>query len=192
MSASENACQKVFTDLHFSHVICLCNSSCSFWGLCILFFFNHVSDAVKSWNWRLNSRQTIKQVFFIMAPGTRGISPPKVCTERTHLLGIHAMLMYTFIIFARNAYHSFTKNSLLYGNVRRACLFGVSRWSGGVFRLSCSLLISVVCIPVLPRPSHLKGLFRSPLSCNHPVPIIHEESQNHRIVGVGRDLCGSS
>ena len=40
--------------------------------------------------------------------------------------------------------------------------------SAGVFRLSCSLLISVVCIPVLPRPRHLKGLFRSPLSCNRP------------------------
>lgn len=42
MSASENACQKLFTDLYFNHVICLCNSSCSLWGLCILFFFNHV------------------------------------------------------------------------------------------------------------------------------------------------------
>ena len=44
----------------------------------------------------------------------------------------------------------------------------VWRLSAGVFRLSCSLLISVVCIPVLPRPRRLKGLFRSPLSCNHP------------------------
>lgn len=43
MSASENACQKLFTDLYFDHVICLCNSSCSLWGLCILFFFNRVS-----------------------------------------------------------------------------------------------------------------------------------------------------
>jgi len=75
-----------------------------------------------------------------MAPGTRGISPPNVCTKRTHLLGIYAMLTYTFITFARNAYHSFTKNSLAYGNVRRTCLFGISRWSGGVFRLSYSLL----------------------------------------------------
>jgi len=40
----------------------------------------------------------------------------------------------------------------------------VWRLSAGVFRLSCSLLISVVCIPVLPRPRRLKGLFRSPLS----------------------------
>ena len=39
---------------------------------------------------------------------------------------------------------------------------------GGVFRLSCSLLISVACIPVLPRPRRLMGLFRSPLSCNCP------------------------
>ena len=46
---------------------------------------------------------------------------------------------------------------------------------GGVFRLSCSLLISVVCIPVLPRPRCLLGLFRSPLSCNCPIPIIHKE-----------------
>jgi len=41
------------------------------------------------------------------------------------------MLTYTFITFARNAYHSFTENSLVYGNVRQACLFGVSRWSAG-------------------------------------------------------------
>ena len=44
----------------------------------------------------------------------------------------------------------------------------VWRLSAGVFRLSCSLLISVVCIPVLPRPRRLKGLFRSPLFCNRP------------------------
>jgi len=38
----------------------------------------------------------------------------------------------------------------------------------GVFRLSCSLFLSVVCTPVLPRPRRLKGLFRSPFSCNRP------------------------
>jgi len=32
------------------------------------------------------------------------------------------MLMYTFITFARNAYRSFTENSLVYGNVLRPCL----------------------------------------------------------------------
>jgi len=78
------------------------------------------------------------------------------------------MLTYTFITFARNVYHSFTDNLLVYGNVLRMCLVGVSWWSGGVFRLSCSLFISVVCIPVLPRPSRLKGLFRSLLFYNHP------------------------
>jgi len=87
------------------------------------------NDAVKSRNWRLNSRQTIKQVFFIAAPGTRGISPPNVCTEETQLLGIYAMLTYIFITFPRNVYHSngFSENSLIYGNVHRTCLFGVSR-----------------------------------------------------------------
>jgi len=86
-------------------------------------------DAVKSRNWRLNSRQTIKQVFFIAAPGTRGISPPNVCTEETQLVGIYAMLTYILITFARNAYHSngFSENSLIYCNVRSTCLFGVSR-----------------------------------------------------------------
>ena len=43
---------------------------------------------------------------------------------------------------------------------------------GRVFRLSCSLLISVVCIPRC-----LMGLFRSPLYCNCPVPIIHKETR---------------
>jgi len=47
-------------------------------------------DAVKSRNWRLNSQQTIKQVFFITALGTQGISPPNVCTEETQLLDIYA------------------------------------------------------------------------------------------------------
>jgi len=68
----------------------------------------------------------MKQGFFITAPGTRGIPPPNICTERTHLLGIYAMLTYTFITFARNAYH-ITENSLAYGNVGHACLFGVSQ-----------------------------------------------------------------
>jgi len=73
-----------------------------------------------------------------MAPGTQRISPPNVCTERTHLLGIYAMLTYTLITFARNAYHSFSENSLVYGNVRRACLASLS--DRGVFRSSCSSL----------------------------------------------------
>jgi len=62
-------------------------------------------DAVKSRSWRLSSRQTIKQVFFIAAPGTRGISPPNLCTEETQLLGIYVMLTYILITFQRNAYH---------------------------------------------------------------------------------------
>ena len=39
------------------------------------------------------------------------------------------MLTYIFITFPRNVYHSngFSENSLIYGNVRRTCLFGVSR-----------------------------------------------------------------
>jgi len=61
-----------------------------------------------------------------MAPGARGISPPNMCTKRTRLLGIYAVLKYTFITLERNAYHSFTENSLVYGNVHHACLFGVS------------------------------------------------------------------
>jgi len=65
---------------------------------------HHWNDAVKSRNWRLDSRKTIKQVFFITALGTRGISPPKVCTEETQLLGIYAMLTYIFITFPRNVY----------------------------------------------------------------------------------------
>jgi len=43
------------------------------------------------------------------------------------------MLTYILTTFPRNAYHSngFSKNSLVYGNVRRTCLFAVSRWSMG-------------------------------------------------------------
>ena len=37
----------------------------------------------------------------------------------------------------------------------------------GVLRSSCSLLISAVCIPALPKPS-LKGLFSSLISYKHP------------------------
>ena len=64
-----------------------------------------------------------------MAPGTQGISPPNVCTEETQLLGIYAMLTYILITFPRNVYHSnaFSENSLIYGNVHRTCLFGVSQ-----------------------------------------------------------------
>ena len=61
------------------------------------------------------------------------------------------MLTYTFITFPRNAYCSFTENSLVYSNVLRACLLA-SLVIGGIFRLSCSPLINVVCIPVLARP----------------------------------------
>ena len=62
---------------------------------------------------------TVKQVFFIMAPGTRGISPPKVRAEKTRLLGIYAVLTYIFIIFLRNTYHihGFSKNSLSFAYV---------------------------------------------------------------------------
>jgi len=79
----------------------------------------HHHDAVKSWNWRLNSRQTAEQVFFITVPGTRGISPPNVCTEETQLLGIYAMLTYILITFPRNVYQSnvFSENSLVGVNV---------------------------------------------------------------------------
>jgi len=95
-----------------------------------------------------------------MALGTWGISPPKVCTKETQLLGICAMLTYILITFPRNVYHSngFSDNSLVCINVLRLL---------GVLRSCCSLLISVVCIPVLPRPS-LKGLFRSLLFYSHP------------------------
>jgi len=44
-------------------------------------------DAVKSQNWRLSSRQTIKQVFFITAPGTWGISPPNVRAKHPVISG---------------------------------------------------------------------------------------------------------
>ena len=96
-------------------------------------------------------------------PGIPGISPPNVCTKQTQLLGIYAMLIYIWITFPRNAYYSndFSENSLVYGNVLQSL---------GVLRSSCSPLISVVCISVLPRPS-LKGVFRSLLFYN--VPIIH-------------------
>jgi len=43
-----------------------------------MFPFTFSSDAMKSWRWRLNSRKAIKQIFFITAPGTWGISPPNV------------------------------------------------------------------------------------------------------------------
>jgi len=80
-----------------------------------------------------------------MAPGTRGISPPNLCPEETPLLGIYAMLIYILITFPRNAYHStgFSNNSLVCVNVLQSL---------GVLRSSCSLLISVACIPVLPKP----------------------------------------
>jgi len=44
-------------------------------------------DAVKSRNCGLNSRQTIKQEFFIAAPGTQGISPPNVCAKHPVISG---------------------------------------------------------------------------------------------------------
>ena len=110
-------------------------------------------DVVKSRSWRLTSWQTIKQVLFILAPGTRGISPPDMCPEETQLLGFYAMLIYIFITFPRNAYHSngFSENSLVCVNVLQSL---------GVLRSSCSLLISVVCILVLPRP---KGIIQESL-----------------------------
>ena len=125
--------------------------------------YHWCGDALRSRSWRLNSQKTIKQVFFITAPGTRGISPPNVCAKRTHLLVIYATLTYTFTTFPRNAYHSFTENSLVYGNVLHACLLVCLLVTGGVFRLSWSLVISVVCIPVLSRP-YLTT-----------IPVIHKE-----------------
>jgi len=44
------------------------------------------SDAMKSWG-RLNSGQTIKQVFFITARGTQGISPPNVHAKHPVISG---------------------------------------------------------------------------------------------------------
>ena len=58
-------------------------------------------------------------------------------------------------------------------SVAHLCLASLA--GSGVFRLSCSLLISAVGIPVLPRPSCLRILFRNPLSCTRPVPITHKE-----------------
>lgn len=43
LSASENACQILFTDLYFDHVVCLCKPLCIYWGFCTHYFFNHVS-----------------------------------------------------------------------------------------------------------------------------------------------------
>ena len=90
-----------------------------------------------------------------------GISPPNMCTEETQLVSIYAVLTYILITFPRNAYHStgFSKNSLVDDNVLQSL---------GVLRSSCSLLISVVCIPALPKPSRLKELFGSLLSYNCP------------------------
>ena len=45
------------------------------------------NDAMKNQGWRLNSWQTIKQGFFITEPGTRGISPPNMCTKHTVISG---------------------------------------------------------------------------------------------------------
>jgi len=77
----------------------------------------------------------VKQVSLITAPGTRGISAPNVCVEKTQLLGIYAMLMYILIIFLRNACHiqNVFENSLAYVNVLRMSV-GASGWSSGVFR----------------------------------------------------------
>jgi len=48
---------------------------------------NIAADAVKSWNWRLNSQKTIKQVFFITVPGTWGISPPNMRAKHPVISG---------------------------------------------------------------------------------------------------------
>jgi len=44
-------------------------------------------DAVKSWSGRLNSQRAIKQIFFVVVLGTRGISPPNVCTKHPVISG---------------------------------------------------------------------------------------------------------
>jgi len=102
-------------------------------------------DAVKSTNWRLSSRKTIKQVFFI--------------TEETQLLGIYAMLTYILITFPRNAYYSnsFSKNSLVGVNVLPSL--------GG---LEIILQPPYLCSLQYFFSQGLKRLFRSPLSCNSP------------------------
>jgi len=97
-----------------------------------------------------------------MVPGTRGISPPNVCTEETQLLGIYAMLTHIFITFARNAYRSngFFENSLIYGNVHRTCLFGVS-WRGLQIILQPPYLCSLhTCSPKVQAP---KGIIQESL-----------------------------
>jgi len=44
-------------------------------------------DAMKSQSCRLNSQKVIKQIFFIMALGTWGISPSNMCTKHPIISG---------------------------------------------------------------------------------------------------------
>ena len=44
-------------------------------------------DAVKSQSWRLNSQKAIKQIFFITAPGTWGISSANVHAKHLVISG---------------------------------------------------------------------------------------------------------
>jgi len=57
---------------------------------------------------------------------------PNVCTQKTPLLGIYAMLTYIFITFQKNAchIHGFSDNSLSYVNILLACLLASpgGRW----------------------------------------------------------------
>lgn len=59
LSASENACQILFTDLYFDHVVCLCKPLCIYWGFCTHYFFNNVS-------YRLNKTDFFFVLFSIL------------------------------------------------------------------------------------------------------------------------------
>jgi len=58
-------------------------------------------------------------------------------------------------------------------SVTHVCLASLGDQRGFQIILQPPYLCSFIL--VLQRPSRLKGLFRIPLSCNRPVPIIHKE-----------------
>jgi len=84
-----------------------------------------------------------------------------VCTKKTHLLCIYARLTYIFITFARKAYHSFSENSLIYGNVRRRCLVSLGGRRGLQIVLQPPYLCSLH--PCSPKAQPPEGIIQESL-----------------------------
>ena len=79
-------CMSIFHSICFQQMVVTATEV--MWSLLLLSGLGgHCRDAVKSCNCRLSSQLTIKQVFFITALGTPGISPPNVHTKQPVISG---------------------------------------------------------------------------------------------------------